>query len=213
MPEKQLMPGEPLTRDRPIVKGRTALLIVDVQNGTFGPAQAKSKPEFHALASTRVIPNIRRLLEAFRRARLEVIYTVIENLTQDGRDRSLDYKLSGFNIAKGSWEARVIDEIAPQEDEIVLPKTSSSPFNSTNLDYLLRNIGIEDVFVVGFLTDQCIDHVVKDGADRGYTMTCVHDSCAAETTARHDAALQCFKGYCRLLTTDDVLRLVSKISG
>ena len=76
------MPREPLTRDRPIVKGRTALLIVDVQNGTFGPAQAKSKPEFHALASTRVIPNIRRLLEAFRRARLEVIYTVIENLTQ-----------------------------------------------------------------------------------------------------------------------------------
>ena len=46
------MPREPLTRDRPIVKGRAALLIVDVQNGTFGPAQAKSKPEFHALASS-----------------------------------------------------------------------------------------------------------------------------------------------------------------
>jgi nicotinamidase-related amidase len=59
------MPKEPLTRDRPIVKGRTALLIVDVQNGTFGPAQAKSKPEFHALASMRVIPNIRRLLFFF----------------------------------------------------------------------------------------------------------------------------------------------------
>ena len=126
MPEKQVMPGDPLTRDRPIVKGRAALLIVDVQNGTFGPAQAKSKPEFHALASARVIPNISRLLEAFRRARLEVIYTVIENLTQDGRDRSLDYKLSGFNIAKGSWEARVLDDIAPQGDEILLPKTSSS---------------------------------------------------------------------------------------
>ena len=66
-----------------------------------------------------------------------VIYTAIENLTQDGRDRSLDYKLSSFNIAKGSWEARVIDEIAPQEDEIALPKTSSSVFNSTNLDDLL----------------------------------------------------------------------------
>ncbi|MGB3038730.1 MAG: isochorismatase family protein, partial [Methyloceanibacter sp.] len=114
------MPGDPLTRDRPIVKGRAALLIVDVQNGTFGPAQAKSMPEFHALASARVIPNIGRLLEAFRRARLEVIYTVIEDLTQDGRDRSLDYKLSGFNIAKGSWEARVLDDIAPQGDEILL---------------------------------------------------------------------------------------------
>ena len=199
--------AQPLTRDRPIAKGRAALLIIDVQNGTFGPAQAKSKPEFHTLASTRVIPNISRLLEAFRGGRLEVIYTVIENLTLDGRDRSLDYKLSDFNFAKGSWESRVVEEIAPRGDEIVLPKTSSSVFNSTTLDYLLRNIGIEDVFVVGFLTDQCIDHAIRDGADRGYYMTCVHDSCAAETEARHGAALQCFAGYCRLLPTDDVLRL------
>jgi nicotinamidase-related amidase len=196
-----------LTRDRPIVKGRAALLIVDVQNGTFGPAEAKSKPEFHTLASTSVIPNIRRLLEAFRGARLEVIYTVIENLTQDGRDRSLDYKLSDFNFAKDSWESRVVEEIAPQGDEIVLPKTSSSVFNSTNLDYLLRNIGIEDVFVVGFLTDQCIDHTVRDGADRGYYMNCVHDSCTAESEARHEAALEAFKGYCRMLTTEEVLKL------
>jgi nicotinamidase-related amidase len=201
------MSAHPLTRDRPILKGRTALLVVDVQNGTFGPEQAKSKPEFHKAAAARVIPNIRRLLEEFRQVRLEVIYTVIENLTGDGRDRSLDYKLSGFDIAKGSWEARVVEAIAPQEDEIVLPKTSSSPFNSTNLDYLLRNIGIEDVFVVGLLTDQCIDHAVKDGADRGYYMTCVHDACAAETQARHEAALVCFKGYCRMLTTGEALRL------
>ena len=123
--------AQPLTRDRPIVKGRAALLIIDVQNGTFGPAQAKSKPEFHRLASTRVIPNISRLLEAFRGGGLEVIYTVIENLTLDGRDRSLDYKLSDFNFAKGSWESRIIAEIAPQGDEIVIPKTSSSVFNST----------------------------------------------------------------------------------
>ena len=114
--------AQPLTRDRPIAKGRAALLIIDVQNGTFGPAQAKSKPEFH----TRVIPNISRLIEAFRGGGLEVIYTVIENLTLDGRDRSLDYKLSDFNFAKGSWESRIVAEIAPQGDEIVLPKTSSS---------------------------------------------------------------------------------------
>jgi nicotinamidase-related amidase len=197
-----------LTRDRQIVKGRAALLVIDVQNGTFGPAEEKSKPEFHAAAKSRVIPNIVRLLAAFRRARLEVIYTVIENLTQDGRDRSLDYKLSGYSIAKGSWEAQIVAEVAPQGDELVLPKTSSSVFNSTNLDYLLRNMGIEDVFVAGFLTDQCIDHAVKDGADRGYYMACIHDACAAETAAQHAAALSCFKGYCRMLSTDEVLDLI-----
>jgi nicotinamidase-related amidase len=202
--------AEPLTRDRPILKGRAALLIIDVQNGTFGPALAKSKPEFHTLASTRVIPNIRRLLDAFRGGGLEVIYTVIENLTEDGRDRSLDYKLSDFNFAKGSWESRVVEEIAPEGDEIVLPKTSSSVFNSTTLDYLLRNIGIEDVFVAGLLTDQCIDHTVRDGADRGYYMTCVRDACTAETEARHEAVLEGFRGYCRMLTTGEVVELVNR---
>jgi nicotinamidase-related amidase len=202
--------AEPLTRDRPILKGRAALLIIDVQNGTFGPVHAKSKPEFHTLASTRVIPNIRRLLEAFRGGGLEVIYTVIENLTEDGRDRSLDYKLSDFNFAKGSSESRVIEEIAPRGDEIVLPKTSSSVFNSTTFDYLLRNIGIEDVFVTGFLTDQCVDHAIRDGADRGYYMTCVQDACTAETVARHEAALEGFKGYCRMLTTGEVVDLVNR---
>ncbi len=127
-----------------------------------------------------------------------MIYTVIEALTEDKRDLSLDYKLSNMGFAKGSPEAQVLAEIAPVRDEIVLAKSSSSVFVSTTLDYLLRNIGIEDVFVTGFLTDQCVDHAVKDGADLGYYMNCVHDACAAETEARHQAGLDCFKGYCRM---------------
>ena len=201
-------PRTRFTRDRPILPGRAALLIIDVQNATGGPKEKTAKPEFNAAATSRVIPNIRRLLAAFRAARLEVIYTVIENLTDDGRDRSLDYKLSDMSVAKGSWEAQVLAEIAPQPDELVLPKTSSSVFNSTILDYLLRNIGIEDVLVAGFLTDQCIDHAIKDGADRGYDMSCVHDACAAESEARHEAALSCLKGYCRMLSAEDVVKLV-----
>lgn len=198
----------PHTRDRPIVKGRAALLIIDVQNGTCGPKEAKARPEFYKATALRVIPNIAALIKAFRGGSLEVIYTVIENLTADGRERSLDYKLSNMGFAKGSHEAQVIPELEPGPDELVLPKTSSSVFNSTNLDYLLRNIGIEDIFVVGYLTDQCVDHAVKDGADLGYYMTCVHDACAAQTEARHAAALECFKGYCRMLSTEDVLDLV-----
>lgn len=204
------MPQPSLTRDRPIVKGRAALLVIDAQNATFDPAFGWGTPALKEAAMASVIPNIRRLLEAFRAAKLEVIYTVMENATADGRDRSLDYKLSGIDVAKGSWQAKVVEALAPEHDELVLPKTSSSVFNSTNLDYLLRNIGIEDLFVAGFLTDQCIDHAIKDGADRGYYMTCVHDACGAETQARHQAALSCFKGYCRMLTTAEVLDLLGK---
>ena len=197
-----------VNRDRPIQKGKAALLVIDVQNGTCGPEESTSRPKFREALTKRLLPNVSRLLRAFRMARLEVIFTVIENLTADGRDRSLDYKLSNMGFPRGSNEAQVISALSPQDDELILPKSSSSVFNSTTLDYLLRNMGIEDVFVVGCLTDQCIDHAVKDGADRGFYMTCVHDACAAETEARHEAALACFQGYCRMLNTKEVLRLV-----
>ena len=56
------------TRDRPILPGRAALLIIDVQNATCGPKQKAEKPEFYLAATSRVIPNISRLLAAFRSA-------------------------------------------------------------------------------------------------------------------------------------------------
>ena len=63
--------------------------------------------------------------------------------------------------------------------------------------------------MVGFLTDQCIDHTVKDAADRGYYVTCIRDACMANTHARHEAALACFAGYCRMVTTADFLKLLA----
>jgi len=196
-----------LTRARPLRPGVCALIVVDVQNGTFHDGLAATKPEFFATARDVTIPNLARAIAHCRAHGVEVIHTVIQNLTRDGRDRGLDYKLSGLGYPPGSWEARVVDALAPTEDEIVLAKSSSSLFNSTNIDYLLRNLGVTDVFVGGFLTDQCIDHTVKDAADRGYYANCLHDACMAETYARHEAALACFRGYCRMLSTTEFLAL------
>ena len=195
-----------LSRQRPFDPMRTAILVVDVQNATFNAAQESIRPEFFAAARDTVVPNLARLIAASRRQGVEIIYTVIENLTHDGRDRSLDYKLSDFFIAKGSHESRVLAEIAPGDDEIVIPKTSSSVFNSTNIDYVLRNLGVEDLVVTGFLTDQCVDHTVKDAADRGYFVSCLSDACMADTWERHRAALGMFSGYCRTMTTAEWLR-------
>lgn len=193
------------SRLEPIGAGRTALLIIDVQNATYNPQQQIVRPYFYERATQTAIPNIARLADVCRRHGIEVVYTVIESMTQDGRDRSLDYKLSGFNIPRGSPDAKVIDAVKPADDEMVIAKTSSSLFNSTNFDYLMRNIGITQILVTGFLTDQCVDHTIRDGADRGYLMVCVEDACATESQERHDIALRLFQGYCRRMTTDAIL--------
>jgi len=192
-------------RNAPLDPRSTAILVIDVQKGIFRAEAERERPYFFRSARDTVIPNIRRLIDAGRAAGAEIVYTVIQSLTRDGRDRSLDYKQTGFHIPPGSREAEVIDEIAPGEDEIVLPKTSSSLFNSTNFEYLLRNMGLDTVVVTGFLTDQCVDHSVRDGADRGFRMVCPIDACTTGSEERHRAAINAFKGYCRQATTAELV--------
>ena len=199
-----------LSRIRPIDPARTALLVVDIQNATFNDAHKKVRPEFFAVARDIVIPNLQRLVDACRRESVEVIYTVMENLTRDGRDRSLDYKITGFNVPPGSWDGEVIDAICPGEDEMVIPKTSSNVFVSTNIDYVLRNLGTKYLVISGIVTDQCVEGAVRDACDLGYLVTLVTDACATYSAERHAGSLAAIKGYCRQRTTDEFLAEISR---
>jgi len=207
---------ETLSRDVPLVPGQSALLFIDVQNFAArrdgGEFRGLSAEEFAAKYGAFfdhlegvVIPTMQRLQRGFRAAGIEVMYTTIESLTRDGRDRSLDYKITGFNVAKGSWDGKVIDELAPGDDEIVLPKSSSSVFVSTHIDYILRNLGVRQLVMSGLLTDQCVESAVRDACDLGYLVTLVTDACATITPERHANSLGAIRGYCRQVTTDQLL--------
>lgn len=212
-----------LSREVPIEPGRTALLVIDMQNYTARPdgGEYRGMTEAERIATygfffrtlhETALPNIRRLLDACRAARIEIIYTVIESLTKDGRDLSLDYRISGLVVTRGSWDARVLDQIAPADDEIVLPKTSSSVFISTNIDYVLRNLGIRYLIVCGGLTDQCVDSAIRDACDLGYLVTCATDACATLTQDRHDWALRNNSGYCRQRRTAGIVGEIERLA-
>ena len=197
-----------MSRDVPVERGQAALLFIDVQNfcairqgseyRQLSPAEFESRVGWYFRElETRVVPNMQRLQAACRKAGIEVMYAVIESLTRDGRDRSLDYKITGFNVPRGSWDGKVIDAIAPGDDEIVIPKTSSSVFISTNIDYVLRNLGVRYLIIGGVVTDQCVESAVRD-------------ACATYSQVRHDNTLSAIKGYCRQRTTD---QLVAEIAG
>ena len=197
-------------RDLPFVTGHTALLLVDMQRAWLEPQfdphlNGPDAEYFLTRAHMQVVPNQRRLLSAFREARQNVLHTIIESLTADGRDRSLDHKLSDMHLPKGSAQARIIDDLTPVENEIVLPKTSSGAFNSTNIDYVLRNLETRHLIIAGIVTDQCVDMAVRDAADRGYLVTLVEDACATYSAERHDACLNAIKGYCWITDTDTVI--------
>ena len=200
--------GDVSFRQRAVEPERAALLVIDLQKGEYDAERRPENPKgqyMYDRVRDVVIPNGQRLIAACREAGIEVMYTVIECLTKDGRDRGLDYKISGIFAAKGSREAEVLDELRPGDDDIVIPKTSSSLFNSTNCEYVLRNLGVEYVMVMGMLTDQCVETAVRDGCDRGFLMTLVDDACATYSEQRHREALVGFRGYCRVRTTDELL--------
>jgi len=145
-----------LGREVEIDPAHAGLLFIDVQNYTarrdggeyrgVDPAEMEERyGYFFQHMESIALPNMRKLQSACRAGGIEMMYTVIESMTQDGRDRSLDYKISGLHVPRGSWDAAVLGAIAPLPDEIIIPKTSSSPFISTNIDYVLRNLGVRSL--------------------------------------------------------------------
>jgi len=210
-----------LSRDVPLIPKNSALLFVDVQNFSANRqgAEFKDLPDaeftekygwYFDMLNVTVIPNMRRIQNAARKAGIEVMYTTIESLTRDGRDRSLDYKITGFNVPKGSWDGKVIDQISPEEDEIVLPKSSSSVFVSTHIDYVLRNLGVKQLVISGLITDQCVESAVRDACDLGYLVTQITDACLTYSQARQDNSIYTIRGYCRQITTEE---LVAELNG
>ena len=212
------MSAAPSVRDVPFKRGQTALLFVDLQTIFCTPGLDPGHPELNAehyyfkrLRAT-TIPNTVKLLEAARANGIQVLHTIIEALTKDGRDISLDHRLSDILIPKGLPEGQPIKELTPIDNEIVLPKSSSGVFNSTAIDYVLKNLGIHYLIVAGVVTDQCVDMAVRDAADRGYWVSLAEDACATYSQARHDAALSAFSGYCHVSNTQRVVEKMRSLA-
>ncbi|OQS04277.1 hypothetical protein THRCLA_03480 [Thraustotheca clavata] len=126
----------------------TSLLILDLQYycavphvGKFVNQDDLNDYYFDRIRKV-VVPNIQQLLQAFRSRSWEIIYGTIESATKNGRDRSKAHKLAGIHVPKNSFEAKVLDGIAPSEYDIVIPRTAVSLFSSTNTEYILRNLNI-----------------------------------------------------------------------
>ena len=133
----------------------------------------------------------------------------IQSLTHDGRDRSVGHQRLGLHASPGSKEAEFLPEVKPKGDEIVINKTASGVFNSTNLEYILRNMQIDSLYVCGVYTNECVSTTVRDACDRGFHTTLINDACATVTPELHNATISTVRDrYSRVLTADQVIKEV-----
>lgn len=212
----------PLYYER-LISRQAALICIDLQYldaapgcGVFAnePADEKERQArayyFDRLEDT-VLPNVASLQAAFRKAGLEVVHTRIQSLTRDGRDRSAGHKRLGLLALPGSKEAEFLEQVAPREDDIVLNKTASGVFSSTNIHYVLNNIGVNELYIVGVYTNECVETTVRDACDLGYTVILVDDGCATVTPELHRATLQTIRDrYARVLSAEEAIEDISR---
>jgi hypothetical protein len=162
------------TRVEFLAEGKIALLCIDVQYldaadgwGLFADPAKSGVPEegrkyyFDRLKKL-VLPGMRKLQDAFRERGLEVIHCRICALTKDGRDRGLGHRRLHLLAAPGSKEAEFLEEVAPVGDEIVINKTASGVFSSTNLHYVLGNMGIKTLYALTQLIRDAFEDEATD---------------------------------------------------
>jgi len=159
--------------DFPLEVERSALVIIDVQEYLSTPNSYGNDPKyehFFQVSFPRALRNIDLLVKQCRSIREEyswqswskpeIAFVYLEALALDGRDLSLDYKLSGpllANLPNPRNPAVFLPNLWPLENELAIRKTSCSVFKSTNIDYVLRNCHVEQLILCGQITNQCVE--------------------------------------------------------
>jgi nicotinamidase-related amidase len=218
-PFHQILAEPPTLR---VTADNTALLVVDMQYFDAHPDWGEGRtakdlgvagcfdPYFNQIDD--IIPRIQRLLALFRAQEMEVIHLRVAELTKDSRDVGWKQLVRGLIVPSDSREADLLDELAPIDDELVVSKSSSGVFPVTNLDRLLRNMGITTLVMTGTSTGGCVESAVRDAVDLGYDVVVVSDSCADATPESHQRALgRMAGGLTRIMTTEEVEALVGSV--
>lgn len=212
--------GAPEAEDPVLVRGRVALLVIDVQNTYLVEAEPAGLPPaeqvriaawapFHARMRGTVIPTIARLIERFRAGGNPVVFARIACLTPDGADRSLSQKKPGWNnlfLPKDDDASQIVPELAPLSGEVVVTKTTDSALTGTNLRLVLHNMGVTHVVCTGIFTDQCVSSTVRSLADESFDVILVEDACAAGSMELHLREIEILNRiYCEVMRADDLV--------
>ena len=199
---------------------KTGLLFFDLLNvyyhGAPEETQKRMKP---------VVDNAVRLLDAARKASIPVFYAMA-NHRKDGQIRSMivtdtDMRLRPWpnddcsptvhGATEGSWEQKVIDEIAARPEDTIIPKYRWSTFHQTYFDLALRSRGIDTIIISGGAVDVGVASTVYAARDLDYDVIVVRDACSNS----HEDSMAAFMNtvfprMARVRSTDQVLEMIRK---
>ncbi|MGH7384472.1 MAG: cysteine hydrolase family protein [Candidatus Rokuibacteriota bacterium] len=209
------MPREEIFRNvLPLDPGRTALLVVDMQRAFVEAGQAMEVPP-----ARDVVARIQALIGIFREKRLPVVFTeftyspaaplLVGELHPEHRPAApgmpTGLGLPSSSCLEGEDNARVIPELAPRPDELIVRKYYYDGFNGTVLDGALRARGVTTLVLTGTMTDICVLGTVIGGFNREYRLIVVEDGVATLWPEIQRATLDIIRrAYARVVSAKEL---------
>ena len=205
-----------------LLPGKTALLVIDMQHGFLDEGAS-----LEVAAGRAIVPNVRRLVEAFRDAGAPVVFTEfvyaenvpclrgdpfgVEHLpapegAETGLGKPSSNCLIGPNAPEGVESADTIDALAPLPGELLVRGHAYDKFYGTPLDLSLRSRGVTHLVATGITTDVCVSGTVISGTTRDYRVTLATDCVASPFPDLHEAALKLLAHkFARLKTSEELI--------
>lgn len=161
---------------------RTAVLVVDMINEFCKPGGKMVLPGYEAL-----MPAQTALIAAARSHDMPVIYVIDSHRKNMRRDREW-VKRTPHGV-ENTWATQVIDDLAPQPDDIRVIKHRYSAFFQTDLDLVLKDMLIDQLVIFGVVTNICVRSTVHDAFFLGYEVVVPADACAATGPREQESSL------------------------
>lgn len=160
--------------------GKKALLVIDMLNDFVRKDGALPVPSAEEL-----IEPIKNTIERFRSKKLPIIYICDSHMHDDK-----EFHVWGRHAVKGTYGAQVVDELSPDEEDVVIYKRRFSGFFGTDLDLLLRENHVDEVVLTGVLTNICVLYTGSDAYQLGYKVTVLEDCVGAADPSMHEFAIR-----------------------
>ncbi len=171
---------------------KSAIVVVDMQNAFASKGGMLDIARVDITDAPRVIRTIRSVLDAARESSVAVVYLRMAykpDLSDSGGPNSPNFhkelamtlmcsrpELKGKVLTEGTWDAEIVDDLAPQPADLVITKTRYSGFAGTPLDSQLRMRGIQYLFFAGIATNVCVESTLRDAYFHDYWPILLRDA-------------------------------------
>jgi len=182
---------------------RIALIIVDMVKDFVRPDGIVYFPDAEA-----IVPAVARLLQAARQSRVPIIY--LRDSHQPDEER-WDWELRSVkrHCITSTGGDEIVEELAPPEGAMVIPKRRYSGFMGTDLDMRLRDLRIEAVVLCGVKTNVCVRATAQDAFQRGYRVLVPREAVSSNRPHLHEASLEDIDRYMgAVISVDEAVRIL-----